>query len=67
MALGLLLTLGVTQIYLSGNETYRQTQGMAYAQESARFVSPILKPDVRTGGIFGCLADLDLPLAPVVD
>lgn len=24
-ALGLILTLGVTQIYLSGNETYRQT------------------------------------------
>ena len=34
MALGLVLTLGVTQIYLSGNETYRQTQGLAHAQES---------------------------------
>ena len=58
VALGLLLTLGVTQIYLSGNETYRQTQGLAHAQESARFVSAILAPDFRSAGSFGCLAEM---------
>lgn len=67
MALGLLLTLGVTQIYLSGDDTYRQTQGMAYAQESARFVSAILKPDLRSAGSFGCLAEMGRPLDQVVD
>ncbi len=67
MALGLLLTLGVTQIYLSGDDTYRQTQGMAYAQESARFVSAILKPDLRSAGSFGCLDDMGRPLDQVVD
>ena len=36
LALGLIITLGVTQIYLSGNDTYRQTQGLAHAQESTR-------------------------------
>ena len=67
MALGLLLTLGVTQIYLSGNETYRQTQGMSYAQESARFVSAVLKPDLRSAGSFGCLAEMGRPIDQVVD
>ncbi|OZB20737.1 MAG: hypothetical protein B7X58_00100 [Marinobacter sp. 34-60-7] len=67
LALGLLLTLGVTQIYLSGNETYRQTQGLAHAQESTRFVSAILKPDLRSAGSFGCLAEMGRPLDQVVD
>jgi len=67
MALGLLLTLGVTQIYLSGNETYRQTQGMAHAQESTRFVSAILTPDLRSAGSFGCLTEMGRSLDQVVD
>jgi type IV pilus assembly protein PilW len=66
-ALGLLLTLGVTQIYLSGNETYRQTQGLAHAQESTRFVSAVLSPDLRTAGSFGCIAEMGMPLDQVVD
>lgn len=67
MALGLVLTLGVTQIYLSGNETYRQTQGLAHAQESTRFVSAVLNPDLRSAGSFGCLAEMGRPLDQVVD
>ncbi|WP_417519642.1 PilW family protein [Marinobacter sp.] len=67
LALGLLLTLGVTQIYLSGNETYRQTQGLAHAQESSRFVSAVLTPDFRSAGSFGCLAEMGRPLDQVVD
>jgi len=67
MALGLLLTLGVTQIYLSGNETYRQTQGAAHAQESSRFVSAVLMPDLRSAGSFGCLAEMGRALDQVVD
>lgn len=66
-ALGLILTLGVTQIYLSGNETYRQTQGLAHAQESTRFVSAIMAPDLRSAGSFGCLAEMGRPLDQVVD
>ena len=67
LALGLLLTLGVTQIYLSGNQTYRQTQGLAHAQESTRFVSSVLMPDFRSAGSFGCLAEMGRPLDQVVD
>jgi len=66
-ALGLVLTLGVIQIYLSGNETYRQTQGLAHAQESTRFVSAVLTPDFRSAGSFGCLAEMGRPLDQVVD
>lgn len=67
LALGLLLTLGVTQVYLSGNATYRQTQSMSYAQESTRFVSAILKPDIRSAGSFGCLAMMGRALDQVVE
>lgn len=67
MVLGLLLTLGATQIFLSGNQTYRQTHGLAYAQESSRFVSAILKPDIRSAGSFGCLAEMGRPLNQVVE
>ena len=66
-ALGLILTLVVIQIYLSGNETYRQTQGLAHAQESTRFVSAVLTPDLRSAGSFGCLAEMGRPLDQVVD
>lgn len=67
MALGLLLTLGVTQIYLSSSMTYRQTQGLAHAQESSRFVSAVLTPDLRSAGSFGCLARMGRPLDQIVD
>ncbi|WP_292272132.1 PilW family protein [Marinobacter sp.] len=67
MALGLLLTLGVTQIYLSSSMTYRQAQGLAHAQESSRFVSAVLTPELRSAGSFGCLARMARPLDQVVD
>ncbi|MDI9246785.1 PilW family protein [Marinobacter sp. CHS3-4] len=67
IALGLILTLGVTQIYLSGNSTYRQTQGFAHAQESTRFVASILNPDLRSAGTFGCLSRMGRPLDQIVD
>jgi len=67
MALGLLLTLGVTQIYLSSSVTYRQTEGLAYAQESTRFVSAMLTPELRSAGSFGCLAQMGRPFAQIVD
>lgn len=67
MVLGLLLTLGVTQIYLSSSVTYRQTEGLAYAQESTRFVSAMLTPELRSAGSFGCLAHMGRPLKKIVD
>lgn len=67
IALGLVITLGVTQVYLSGSTTYRQTQGLGHAQETTRFVSAILKPEIRSAGSFGCLAEMGRPLNNVVD
>jgi len=67
MALGLLLILGVTQIYLSSSITYRQTEGLAYAQESTRFVSAMLTPKLRSAGNFGCLAQMGRPFDQIVN
>lgn len=67
MALGLVLTLGVTQIYLGSSVTYRQTQGFAHAQESSRFVSAMLTPALRSAGSFGCLTQSNRPLDSEID
>lgn len=57
MVLGLLLTLGVTQVYLSSSDTYRLTNGLARIQENARFAADILARDLREAGGTGCLLE----------
>jgi len=55
LVLGLILTLGVTQIYLSSSDTYRLTDGLARIQENARFASEFLGREIREAGGDGCL------------
>ena len=57
LVLGLILTLGVTQIYLSSSDTYRLTDGLARIQENARFASEFLGREIREAGGDGCLID----------
>ena len=58
MVLGLLLTLGVTQVYLSSSDTYRLTNGLARIQENARFAADMLGRDIREAGGNGCLLEI---------
>ncbi len=55
LLLGVILTLGVTQVYLGTSQTYRLTDGIAHAQENIRFASSIMQRDVRGAGGFACL------------
>lgn len=57
LLLGVILTLGVAQIYLSSSDTYRLTDGLARIQENARFASEYLGREVREAGGDGCLLD----------
>jgi len=54
MVLGLVLLAGVTQIFVSSQQTYRVTEGQSRLQESARFSFEFLTKDVREAGYSGC-------------
>jgi type IV pilus assembly protein PilW len=55
LLLGVILTLGVTQVYLGTSQTYRLTDAIAHTQENIRFASSIMQRDVRGTGGFACL------------
>jgi len=56
MTLGLVITLGVTQIFLTAKNTYRSQSAAAAIQEDARFILSKMIQEVRSVGMFGCLA-----------
>ncbi|WP_018405145.1 PilW family protein [Marinobacter gelidimuriae] len=55
LALGLVLTLGVVQIFLGSSKTYRLTDGLALIQENMRFALGNLQYNARMAGHMGCL------------
>jgi type IV pilus assembly protein PilW len=55
MALGVVLTLGVVQIFLGSSQTYRLTDGLALLQENMRFALGDLQYNSRMAGHYGCL------------
>lgn len=61
MALGLMLTLGVLQVFLASKESFALQQRSAAMQENARFLLSRLAQDIRQAGQFGCLDLRRLP------
>lgn len=57
LALGLILTLGVTQIFLGSNQTYRLTGSIGKIQEDLRYSVSTLTREVRKAGGYGCLVE----------
>lgn len=55
LALGLVLTLGVVQIFLGSSQTYRLSDSLGKLQENIRFSLSTLQYDARMAGHFGCL------------
>lgn len=56
MTLGLLITLGLTQLFLSSKNTQVSQYVAAVMQEDARFILSKMVQDIRSVGMFGCLA-----------
>lgn len=56
LVLGLLVVLGVTQIFVSAKQTYQVQDSSAKLQEDARFLLTRLTQDIRMAGMFGCLS-----------
>lgn len=54
MALGLLLSVGLIDLYISNQKTYHLTQTLARMQEDARAAMQIMRRDIRMAGYVGC-------------
>jgi type IV pilus assembly protein PilW len=55
MALGLVLTLGVLQVFTSSSQAYRLTDSLSNLQENMRFATSRLQYETRLAGFRGCL------------
>ncbi|MEH6388696.1 MULTISPECIES: prepilin-type N-terminal cleavage/methylation domain-containing protein [Pseudomonas] len=63
MLLGLILIMGVMQIFITSKQTYSMQQSAATMQENARFVLSRISSELRQVGMFGCLDIERLPIA----
>ncbi|HIE0125956.1 MULTISPECIES: PilW family protein [Stenotrophomonas] len=57
MVIGLVLMLGVVQVFLASRAASRLAEGNARAQENGRFALEFLQRDIRMAGHFGCVND----------
>jgi type IV pilus assembly protein PilW len=56
--LGLLITAGVIQIFVSNRTTYAFTDSLSWIQENARFAVDHISNNTRMAGYVGCLSDV---------
>lgn len=54
LAIGLIITIAVSQVYLSSRDTYGAKEELSRLQENARFASEFLTRDLRMAGYTGC-------------
>ncbi|MGV8919211.1 MAG: PilW family protein [Pseudomonas sp.] len=59
MTLGLIITLGLSQLFISVKSTHLSQNASAAMQEDARFALSRLLQEIRMVGMFGCLATID--------
>lgn len=57
MVIGLVLMLGVVQIFIASRAASQLSEGSARTQENARFALDFLQRDLRMAGHFGCVND----------
>ncbi len=55
LALGLILILGVVQLFTSSKQTYRVQEAAAKLQEDGRYILTRMSQELRMAGMFGCL------------
>lgn len=57
LAIGLLLVLGLLQVFEASRTAYQLSSGLARVQENGRFAIDILQRDIRMAGHMGCVND----------
>lgn len=60
LAVGLILTLGAVQIFISSKQGYRANEGIAQIQENGRYALHFLARDIRGGSFWGCAQDAEM-------
>ncbi|MBC3957423.1 MULTISPECIES: PilW family protein [Pseudomonas] len=67
VVLGLVVTLGIIQIFTAARATYQSQNAAASMQEDARFVLSKLVQEIRMAGTYGCLSFNNYaPVAPAI-
>lgn len=59
LTIGLLLTLGMIQIFGATRATYQMQEGLSRVQESGRYATQYLQSQLRMVGYMGCGADTE--------
>ncbi|WP_290648922.1 PilW family protein [Aquisalimonas sp.] len=59
LVIGLILTAGAYQIYLSGKQSFNTQETLARMQETGRYVTDLLVSDLRRAGYWGGNADIE--------
>ncbi|NJC38241.1 type IV pilus assembly protein PilW [Xanthomonas arboricola] len=57
LVIGLVVMLGVIQVFAASKEAYRLSEGLARVQENGRFAMDALQRELRMAGHFGCVND----------
>lgn len=67
MLVGLILTAGAIQIFISSRQTYRVQENLSRMQENARFAMEYLRRDIRMADYWGCVRDARIGLPGSTD
>ena len=57
LLIGVILLLGLVQVFAASRTAYQTSEGLARVQENARFAIDFLQRDIRMAGHFGCAND----------
>lgn len=57
LVIGLVLMLGITQVFIASHAASRLSEGVGRAQENGRFALEFLERDIRMAGHMGCVND----------
>jgi len=58
LALSLILTLGLTQIFVANSQSFRLAEASSRTQETGRIGKSLLSREIRNADYWGCLRDL---------
>ena len=67
VTLGIVVVLGITQIFASAKQSYLTQDSTSRLQEDARYVLSRMVQDIRMAGMFGCLPVSALDGSPPAD
>lgn len=60
LLIGLVLTAGAIQIFVSSKQAYRASEALGRIQENGRYALNFLQRDVRATGFWGCAQDVEV-------